>query len=42
MAADAEAVLRASRRPLVIGMGGGGDVVADARLEGHGACGRHP
>jgi hypothetical protein len=25
--ADAEAILRASRRPLVIGMGGGGDVV---------------
>ena len=27
MAADAEAILRAARRPLVIGMGGGGDVV---------------
>ena len=27
MAADAEALLRAARRPLVIGMGGGGDVV---------------
>jgi hypothetical protein len=27
MAPDAEAILRASRRPLVIGMGGGGDVV---------------
>ena len=27
MATDAEALLRASRRPLVIGMGGGGDVV---------------
>ena len=27
MAADAEALLRSSRRPLVIGMGGGGDVV---------------
>lgn len=27
MAVDAEAVLRAARRPLVIGMGGGGDVV---------------
>lgn len=27
MTADAEALLRASRRPLVIGMGGGGDVV---------------
>lgn len=27
MAPDAEALLRASRRPLVIGMGGGGDVV---------------
>ena len=27
MMADAEALLRASRRPLVIGMGGGGDVV---------------
>jgi hypothetical protein len=27
MAADAEAILRSSRRPLVIGMGGGGDVV---------------
>ena len=27
MAPDAEAVLRASRRPLVIGIGGGGDVV---------------
>jgi len=25
--ADAEAILRAARRPLVIGMGGGGDVV---------------
>ena len=27
MATDAEALLRAARRPLVIGMGGGGDVV---------------
>jgi hypothetical protein len=27
MAADAEAILRSARRPLVIGMGGGGDVV---------------
>ncbi len=27
MAADAEAILRGARRPLVIGMGGGGDVV---------------
>ena len=27
MAADAELILRAARRPLVIGMGGGGDVV---------------
>ncbi|HEY3729414.1 MAG TPA: DUF1152 domain-containing protein [Solirubrobacteraceae bacterium] len=27
MAADAEAILRAARRPLVIGIGGGGDVV---------------
>ncbi len=27
MATDAEAILRAARRPLVIGMGGGGDVV---------------
>jgi hypothetical protein len=27
MSADAEAILRAARRPLVIGMGGGGDVV---------------
>ena len=27
MAADAELALRAARRPLVIGMGGGGDVV---------------
>ena len=27
MATDAEAILRASRRPLVVGMGGGGDVV---------------
>jgi hypothetical protein len=27
MALDAERILRASRRPLVIGMGGGGDVV---------------
>jgi hypothetical protein len=34
--ADAEAILRASRRPLVIGMGGGGDVVgalASAELQ---------
>jgi hypothetical protein len=27
MTADAEVLLRGSRRPLVIGMGGGGDVV---------------
>jgi hypothetical protein len=27
MAVDAEAILRAARRPLIIGMGGGGDVV---------------
>ncbi|MGH2888639.1 MAG: DUF1152 domain-containing protein [Solirubrobacteraceae bacterium] len=35
MAADAEAILRAARRPLVLGIGGGGDVVgALATAEG--------